>query len=544
MRATTLALALALILGPLAAGLAVTLAAAAGHLPALGAAGPSAAPLAAVLVAPGLGRGVAVTLWVGFAATALALLIALAAVPLLWGRRVQALLAPLIGAPHAALALGVAFLLAPSGWIARLFSPWATGWTVPPDLPTVGDPLGLALIAGLVVKEAPFLAFVLLAALGQRPVARDLAAARALGYGLRAAWWRAVLPQAWPAMRLPVLIVLSYSLSAVDVALILGPTLPPTLPVQILRGFAAPDARMILPASAAAMLHAAVVAAALGLWLMAERGAAMLWRARVARGVRGRGGAPNGIAVLPVALLAGGAFAVLALWSVTWRWPFPEALPVALSLRPWGMATGLTAAVGNTALIAAGAAGLSLALAVLWLEAAGPRALRAEAALLAPLVVPQTAVVFGLSVAGLRAGLDGGIAAVTWAHALFVFPYVLLVLAGPWRAFDPRLMAAAAALGAGRVRRLVAVRLPVMLRPLAAAFAIGFAVSVGQYLPTLAIGGGRVPTLTTEAVALASGGDRRVAAVIGLVTAALPVAVYLAALALPRAVWRHRRALR
>jgi putative thiamine transport system permease protein len=535
------ALALALILGPLAAGVAVTLAAAAGHLPALGATGPSLAPMRAVLAAPGLGLGVALTLWVGFASTALALAIAWAAVPVLWGRRVQALLAPLIGAPHAALALGVAFLLAPSGWIARLLSPWATGWTVPPDLATVGDPMGLALIAGLVVKEAPFLAFVMLAALGQRPVARDLAAARALGYGLRAAWWRAVLPQALPAMRLPVVIVLSYSLSVVDVALILGPTLPPTLPVQVARLFAAPDARMILPGAAAAMLHAAVVAAALGAWLMAGRWVAAVWRGEIARGRRRRG-APRGLAALPVAVLAGGAFAVLALWSVTWRWPFPDPLPAALSLRPWGMATGLSAAVWNTAMIGAASAALALVLAVLWLEAG--RARRAEAVLLVPLVVPQTAFVFGLSVAGLRAGVDGGIAAVVWAHGLFVFPYVLLVLAGPWRAFDAGLLRTAAALGAGPVRRLVAVRLPVMLRPLAVALAVGFAVSAGQYLPTLAVGGGRVPTLTTEAVALAAGGDRRIAAVFGLVTAALPVAVYLAALALPRAVWRNRRALR
>ena len=38
------------------------------------------------------------------------------------------------------------------------------------------------------------------------------------------------------------------------------------------------------------------------------------------------------------------------------------------------------------------------------------------------------------------------------------------------------------------------------------AAAVGFAVSVGQYLPTLLIGAGRLPTITTEAVALASGG--------------------------------------
>ncbi|WP_277024139.1 MULTISPECIES: hypothetical protein [Paracoccus] len=53
--------------------------------------------------------------------------------------------------------------------------------------------------------------------------------------------------------------------------------------------------------------------------------------------------------------------------------------------------------------------------------------------------------------------------AVIWGHLLFVFPYVLIVLVGPWGALDQRLDRAAAALGAGRWRRLLRVKLPVLL---------------------------------------------------------------------------------
>ena len=42
-----------------------------------------------------------------------------------------------------------------------------------------------------------------------------------------------------------------------------------------------------------------------------------------------------------------------------------------------------------------------------------------------------------------------------------------------------------------------------LLRPLLIALAVGFAVSVAQYLPTLFAGGGRFSTLTTEALSLA-----------------------------------------
>ena len=97
-----------------------------------------------------------------------------------------------------------------------------------------------------------------------------------------------------------------------------------------------------------------------------------------------------------------------------------------------------------------------------------------------------------------------------WAHLVFVLPYLFLSLADPWRALDPRYARTAASLGASPVARLLGVKLPLLLRPVLIACAVAFAVSVGQYLPTLFAGNGRVATLTTEAVTLAAGADRRV----------------------------------
>ncbi|STM38731.1 ABC transporter permease [Escherichia coli] len=51
-----------------------------------------------------------------------------------------------------------------------------------------------------------------------------------------------------------------------------------------------------------------------------------------------------------------------------------------------------------------------------------------------------------------------------------------------------------------------------MLRPVLIAFAVGFAVGIAQYMPTLWLGAGRFPTLTTEAVALSSGGSNGILA--------------------------------
>ena len=83
----------------------------------------------------------------------------------------------------------------------------------------------------------------------------------------------------------------------------------------------------------------------------------------------------------------------------------------------------------------------------------------------------------------------------------------------------------------------------VLLVPVLTAFAIGIAVSVAQYLPTLFLGAGRVTTLTTEAVTLASGSDRRVTGVVASLQALLPILTYGLAFAIPAIAHRNRRAM-
>jgi putative thiamine transport system permease protein len=76
-----------------------------------------------------------------------------------------------------------------------------------------------------------------------------------------------------------------------------------------------------------------------------------------------------------------------------------------------------------------------------------------------------------------------------------------------------------------------------MLKPAAFAFAIGFAVSAGQYLSTVFAAGGRFTTLTVEAVTLSSGSDRRVIGIYALAQTALPLLIYAAAILIP--AWKH-----
>lgn len=553
--AVLVAVALVLLL-PIAAGLGQTLRAAFGVMPALGVSAPGLGPWRQVVATPGLLTALRLSLFTGLSATALSLLLAVGVAGLVHeglGRgRAARWLTPFLAVPHAALAIGLAFVLAPSGWIARALA-LPLGWDRPPDVATVNDPWGLALILGLVIKELPFLLLVILSALTQLPVRAQMAAGRSLGYGRGLVWVKVIVPQLWPLIRLPVMVVLAYSLSVVDMALILGPSNPPVLAVLLTRMFADPDLTRLLPASAGGLLQLAMVLAAFAALWTAERAARGLGRVWLRRGGRGVTAEPllrlAGGLTLGMAVLGGLAMAALVVWSLAWRWPWPLPWPESGSLRAWTTpGHGWGAALGTTLLLALASTAGSLLLAVAWLEgedrARRTRARWAEALIYLPLLVPQVSFLFGMNVLLLGLGLSGGTAAVIWAHALFVFPYVMIALSDPWRARDTRLDRSAASLGAGPWRRLVRVKLPVLLAPLSTAAAIGIAVSVAQYLPTLFLGAGRVATLTTEAVTLAASSDRRVVGVYASLQAAVPFLAYALAFALPAILHRNRRDLR
>ena len=121
---------------------------------------------------------------------------------------------------------------------------------------------------------------------------------------------------------------------------------------------------------------------------------------------------------------------------------------------------------------------------------------------------------------------------------------MLLTLIGPYRAFDSRLLSTAQALGRTRLQACLYIKWPMLLRPLLAAFAIGFSVSIAQYLPTLFAGAGRFATVTTEAVALSAGGNRRVLAVQAVLQVVLPLAAFALTVWLGHWAGKYRRGLR
>lgn len=544
---------IALLVVPVTAGLGLVLLPAFGYLPVLGSEQANLSAWQLLFSQPGLGRSIIISLTSGLFSTALSLLVVvlfLAASQGTWlDRGLRRLVSPLLAVPHAAIAFGFAFLIAPSGLLARLLSPWPSGWETPPDALIINDPWGLSLTFGLVLKEAPFLLLMSLAALPQLQPEKRLRLARSLGYAPSVAWLKVVLPSLYPLIRLPIYAVIAYATSVVDMALILGPRLPPTLSVSILGWFNDPDITRRFMASAAAVLQLGVTLAALLAWWLLEQLTQRLSGRWLTNGERQRGATliafagRAGFALVSLAALT--ALVGLVLFSIAGFWRFPELLPQTFTFAHWQRsASALTTPLYNTALIAVLSTGLAALLVVATLENEQQqkrRPARSLWLLYLPLLVPQIAFLYGLVVAAERLGIRPQLALVVAGHLLFVLPYVYLSLAEAYRRLDPRWLHIAQSLGVSRRRAFWRVRLPLLLAPLLTAVAVGLAVSIGQYLPTQLLGAGRVSTVTTDAVALASGGNRRLIGVWAIVQAILPLFGFMAAILLPRWLGASRR---
>ncbi len=547
-------LVLAMIGLPILAGLAGTVGPAFGLLPALGGNHLTLSHFAELAAQPHLLRSVLISFATAIVTTGLSLAIVMLFTAGYAGTRIfsriQHLVSPLLAIPHAAAAFGLVFLVAPSGLAMRLVSPGLTGYVSTPDWLVPQDPLGLTMMAGLIVKEMPFLFLVTLAALPQVPLLQARHLSASLGYGRIRGFLISVWPLLYRQIRLPVFAVLAYASSVVDVAMILGPALPAPLAVRITEWMADSDLRMRFLASAGALLQLGLTVVAMVTWLAFEQIGSVLLRRMSGSGVRK---ADDRLlrrsACAAMALSAGLVFlglATLLVWSIAGLWPFPALLPDSFTLQPWLRALPQAGtAITTTISLASSSAAIALLLAIGLLWQGGHRdggALRSV--LYLPLIVPQLCFVFGLQILSVSLGFAASFPLLLIVHLIFVLPYVVLSLSQPWQALDRRYETLATGLGKSPLQILLQIRLPMLTRACLTAFAVGFAVSAGLYLPTLLIGAGRIVTITTEAVALSSGGDRRAIGVYALLQTLVPFGGFLIASLVPHLLFRDRRAMR
>ena len=224
----------------------------------------------------------------------------------------------------------------------------------------------------------------------------------------------------------------------------------------------------------------------------------------------------------------------LVLWAVAERWSYPAVLPTQWGSAGWRQALdqGVLAAAARSASVALVVAVLATAGGAMAGWALDARRSRltalAEAALLAPVAVPPFAVVLGLNVVALRAGLPGPLTVVLVLTVAAV-PYTTWVMRAAYAGYDRGHEEVARTLGASGRQLVLRVRLPLTAPATAVAAFLAFLVGWSDYIVTLVVGGGQLVTLPllVGALSSASGNDAVVAAT--AVAAVVPPLLLLAA---------------
>lgn len=518
-----------------------------GYIPAVGLHELSVAGFADVWRWTGVGQSLLLSAGSALLSTYGALLLSFAVLMTLWSHQrwhwVEHCLSGLLALPHVAFAIGFAFLFAPTGMMARAFvalfdyqvSTQDSAWLV-------HDPHAFGLTLALALKETPFLLLMSIPVLQQLHVQTLLTSGASLGYSPMQSWWKLVLPQWLRKMRFALFAVIAYSVSVVDVSLILGPTTPPTFAVLVWQWFSDPDLNQLPRAAAGAV----VLLGLAGLMLLSV----VLIEALILRVFRGwlssgrHGMSLPGKSVMTLVLsCAAIIFPLMLMWSVAQRWRFPNLWPSQFSDRFWlSEWPNMLPTLSQSLWIALLSGTLALLLGVIAHEFRTRSRLALPAwVIVLPMLLPQISLLFGLQIATLFIAAEHYTLWVIWSHVFFAFPLVYLALDGPWQSYNPNYTRVALSLGKTPWQLFWQIKVPMLLPGLLYAWAVGISVSLAQYLPTLMLGGGRIATITTEAVALSSGYDRRVMAIYALWQALLPFIFFSLAVVISRVqIRRHR----
>ncbi|TVU64396.1 thiamine ABC transporter permease [Vibrio atlanticus] len=532
---------------PTIPGVAGVVASSLSFIPPLGLVEPSLNGFEQVFQWEGVWHSIGLSLSSAFASSYIACFLTFCIIQATWGKpfwkKIELTLSPMLAIPHVAFAIGFAFLFSPTGLGARAIHQLVGEAGNSSELALlVKDPYALGLIIMLALKEIPFLLLMSLSILQQIDVERITKVSASLGYNRSQIWWKVIFPQWFTKLRFPMLAVLAYSLSVVDIVLILGPTNPPTFAVLVWQWFSDPDLNLLPRAAAGAIvlfvLASLIIAAArLIEWSLLKHFRSWQYSGRTGMNLPGK------TVFTILAALSLFIIPLMMIWSIAQRWRFPDLLPSRYSLKFWEYEwDSILSTVGQSLWIALASASIALLLALVAHEYRIKHRWQVPGFIIAiPMLIPQLSVLFGLQVTTLYIGSSAYELWVIWAHVFFAFPFVYLSLDGPWKSFNDGLIKASLSLGKSPLQSWYSIKLPILLPAITFAWAVGISVSLAQYLPTLMLGAGRISTITTEAVALTSGFDRRVTAIYAIWQALLPLFFFSLAIVVSRLQLRYRR---
>ena len=225
---------------------------------------------------------------------------------------------------------------------------------------------------------------------------------------------------------------------------------------------------------------------------------------------------------------------LLVIWSFANRWPIPDLLPQAFTLRGWerlisgyyqiwqvmGSSIVLSLVVGALSTIISAFAARAICLFTF------PGRRLVEGAAMLPILVPATVFGMGSYMVFIRLGLHHTLVAVIICHLISTLPFSMRVMVEATRMISIRLEEQARVLGARPFAGFWYGSLPALAPGVVSSWAVSFLFSYTQYFLTFLVGGGKIKTLSILVMPMIEGSDQTIASVYSLLFIASAAGVF------------------
>jgi putative spermidine/putrescine transport system permease protein len=226
---------------------------------------------------------------------------------------------------------------------------------------------------------------------------------------------------------------------------------------------------------------------------------------------------------------------VLVLSSLAPGWRFPNVWPEAFSLRALSYLLQhkdqILVALGSSFLFSLMTVLTTLGMCLMPASVFARREFRGksllEGLLLTPALVPPMTFAMGLHFLFIKWSLADTLIGVVLVLAMFSYPYMFRALVAGFQTMGEDYRTCAHNLGAGLLRILLTVEMPLLLPAIIAGGSVVFLVAFSEYFLVFLIGGGNVPSFTGQLVPLLNSSDRSLASILTLIFLFLPVALFV-----------------
>jgi putative spermidine/putrescine transport system permease protein len=149
-----------------------------------------------------------------------------------------------------------------------------------------------------------------------------------------------------------------------------------------------------------------------------------------------------------------------------------------------------------------------------------------ESLALAPALVPSITFAMGIHYLFIKIGAADRLIGIVLVLTIFGYPYMLRSLTAGFIAHSPEYDSCARNLGAGLLRRILRIDIPLLLPAIVAGSTVVFLVAFSEYFLVFLIGGGTVPSYTGYLFPFLNSADRSIASLLSLLFMVIPIILF------------------